>query len=214
MQRQFIAFDFQVVERGQLAGHGGVVTGLGFVGVGDGGAADIKRFFGLLKLLGVGVFGGAGEFQRVFGQQHVKIRLRGAQDQLLFGVFELIIGNQRGLAALFQRGKARPVKQGLRQLQAGAGAAVAADAGRAFGLVAGVVAAGVQLRQQGRAALDGFFLAGFPAGARRGVGGVVFARRLPDVDQVQRLGAGAGAGQGEGQRVVFPCPHDGCLSEV
>ena len=90
---QGAALDFQVIGGFQFLRPDEVVTGLGFVGVGDGGGADFEVALGLFQLLGDGGFLGGVQLYGVLGDEDVEVGLCGAQYDVLFGQFELGFGD-------------------------------------------------------------------------------------------------------------------------
>lgn len=86
---QFLAAHVQVVLQAQFLRHHQVVARLRFVGVGDGGVAQLEIALGRLQLAGHGGLLGLGRGQGVLGVQHVEIGVGHAQQQVLVGLLQL-----------------------------------------------------------------------------------------------------------------------------
>ena len=199
---QFLAPHFQVVLQAQFLGHDQIVAGLGLVGVGNGGVAQLEIALGRFQLPGDGGFFGLGGRQRVLGVEHVEVGVGHAQQQVLVGLLQLHLDVGDDELGLFVVLPAAPVEQGLGQGQVpyAAPAAVGhAQAAGAAGFLVGAAGLGGNQGQQQGARLRLFLQAGAVVGARRAVDRVIAQRRLPDLHQVlgarQRRADACGAGK-------------------
>ena len=170
--------DVERVLFGDFLRHGEVVAGLRLVGVRDGGGADLEIALGRGELLGNGGFLRADEGDVVLRLQHVEIGLGDTQDQLLLRQLELHFGDPGLVFRLFERDPVLLAEQRLNRIDRCAVACVVdvAAGQRGVDMAARDVAAQIDLGQQARTSLLGFFAAGLKGGACGGVLRVVSLR--------------------------------------
>jgi hypothetical protein len=169
---QRCALDFQIAQGRIFLRDCQVEARLRFMGVGNGGGADFEVLLGRFQLFGDRSLLGLHEADRVLRRQHVEIRLRHAQHQILLGLGKLRFAQSDRELALLVLLPVGPAKQRLRQRQR---IAVAAASAYIFNLGTAVTAGQAHHRQQAGARLWQFLL----SGAQRGTG----ARILRIVDQ-------------------------------
>jgi len=90
---QVAPLQFQIVRRCQLLRQDQVISRLCFVSVGDGGGADLEIAFCLFQLLRDGRFLRGVQLHGVLRDQHIKIDLGTAQDEILLRTLELRFGD-------------------------------------------------------------------------------------------------------------------------
>ena len=112
--REQCTLDLQVVLEGDLLRAGQIETRLGFLLVGDRGSADLEISLGRRKLFGESLLLRPHHGQCVLRRQHIEIRLRYPQDQVLSGGRELRLVDLSRQLALLERFAINRSKQRLR----------------------------------------------------------------------------------------------------
>jgi hypothetical protein len=179
---QRAALHLEVVAVEDLLGDRLVVARLRFQGVDDGGGADLEIALRLGELLVDRGLLRFGQRHVVLREQHVEIRLRGAQPQVLLREREHRLRLQHRGAGLVDGDPVLHAEDRLRERdREGVGGVVAVGRAVALGIVAEDRGAAVHLRQVARPRL------------RQALGGglVLRARRLVDLVAQQRVAVDA-----------------------
>ncbi|MBK9117871.1 MAG: hypothetical protein IPM22_20210 [Betaproteobacteria bacterium] len=181
----------ELVLRLDLGRHDLVVLRLRFVGVGDRRRADLEVALRLRELLGDGDLLLLGQVDIELGEQHVEVRDRGADDEVLLRDRQREVRLRDLLLRLVERHRVlRPVQR-LRRRKCQVALAVVGRRRdlrrrvdrRVVRVDVGCPGRG-ELRQQRRPRLRDPLLRGLPLRARGGDGGVVLLRLAVDLQQV------------------------------
>jgi len=172
---------------------------LGFQRVDDGRRAHLEVALGLGELLGDGAVLRIGERHVVLREEHVEIRLRHAQDQVLLRAGESRLGLDHLLLRLVDGDPALQAEDRLRERdRVGLGGEVAVGRAVALGVVAEDRGAAREERQVGRSSLRQLLQARHVLRARGLVDGIAHLRVAVDRDEVCGAGAAERGADGGG----------------